>query len=171
MPINVIEIFNLEDYIVKFKNNIEEILSNYTRKEFKELIKACNDEKKVANLRTSLAELFLENYNIRLGEIQLKNRKGQKILESYAEDIYSLSTFYLDKQFSETINEIFSVNIKPGDFIREKKRTEILINQLYGAVEINRKKPEKMASIDDSIKTILMKLDNLNNKYSKVLEN
>jgi hypothetical protein len=38
-------------------------------------------------------ELF-DEFNLNEGDIILKNRKGNKLAESYSEDIYNLSVFY-----------------------------------------------------------------------------
>ena len=49
-----------------------------------------------------------EEYNAGNNELIIKTRKGNKAIESLADDIYSLSIFYLEKQFSENIDEIFT---------------------------------------------------------------
>ena len=53
-----------------------------------------------------------EECEIDWNDISLKIRRGINKIENIIADIYTLSHFYLDKNFSEHINEIFCLKAK-----------------------------------------------------------
>jgi hypothetical protein len=67
-------------------------------------------------------------------DVILKSRRGIKQIENNIMDIYTLSHFYLDKQISDEINEIFSLRTKPFEYIKEKSRIKFLVDKVYTSV-------------------------------------
>ncbi len=63
--------------------------------------------------------------------------RGSKI-DNIIADIYTLAHFFLDKQFSEQINEIVCLKVKPFDYFREKNRTKFLIEKVYSCLPSNK---------------------------------
>ena len=117
MNADKVDILESEKYIADYFNELDFNIRNKSKKQFKERLKSMNADnlKKIRNL---LALEVYDEYNLKEGEMYLKNRKGNKIIESYSEDIYNLSYFYLDRKFSDPLDDIFSVGVKPGVFIK-----------------------------------------------------
>lgn len=87
------EILEDENYIYKYLNKLESIFNKFNKKEVKDSLKSCNTEK-LKHIRNKLSLELFDEFNLNEGDIILKNRKGNKLAESYSEDIYNLSVFY-----------------------------------------------------------------------------
>ena len=104
------------------------------------------------------------------GDIILKNRKGNKLAESYSEDIYNLSVFYLDRTFIDPLNELFTVGIKPQVLIKERQEKEKLTIRLKEKSDSNLVKRDKdMSTTETILKEILEKINNVNKKVDGVV--
>jgi len=75
-----------------------------------------------------------EECEICMKDVILKSRRGIKQIENNIMDIYTLSHFYLDKQISDEINEIFCLRTKPFEYIKEKSRIKFLVDKVYTSV-------------------------------------
>jgi hypothetical protein len=104
------------------------------------------------------------------GDIILKNRKGNKLAESYSEDIYNLSVFYLDRTFIDPLNELFTVGIKPQVLIKERQEKEKLTIRLKEKSDSNLVKRDKdMLTTETILKEILKKINNVDKKVDGVV--
>lgn len=120
---------------------------------------------KLKKIRNELALDVYEEFNLKEGEIYLKNRKGNKIMETYFEDIYNLSYFYLDRKFSEPLNEIFSIGVKPYVFIKNRIKEESKTKQKTEAKNSSMSETDSiLQAILKSITEVKEKVDNVSNK-------
>ena len=92
----------------------------------------------------------------------LKNRKGNKIIESYSEDIYNLSYFYIDSKFTDPLDDIFSVGVKPGVFIKNIIKLEGIEKQ---GKEISN---SIMSDTDKVLQAILKSIDEVKGKVDHI---
>jgi hypothetical protein len=165
----ILDTFNHDKYPSRFLDNIERIINCYTKIEFSNVMKSINIDK-LSKIRNILGDICIEEIGFKPGEMELKSRKGNKINASYAQDIYFLSIFYLDKTFIEQLNEILKVIIKPEDLIKERNKATEVIDQLKEAT--NKKDKEikniKRMSTDATLKEILSKLQSIGEKVEGV---
>jgi len=120
---------------------------------------------KLKKIRNELALEVYEEYNIKDGEIYLKNRKGNKIIETYLEDIYNLSYFYLDRKFSEPLNELFLIGVKPYEFIQNRLKEESTPKQKTESKDSSMSETDNiLQAILKSITEVKDKVDNVSNK-------
>jgi len=169
------EILEDENYIYKYLNKLESIFNklesifNNNKKEVKDSLKSCNTEK-LKHIRNKLSLELFDEFNLNEGDIILKNRKGNKLAESYSEDIYNLSVFYLDRTFIDPLNELFTVGIKPQVLIKERQEKEKLTIRLKEKSDSNLVKRDKdMLTTETILKEILEKINNVDKKVDGVV--
>ena len=169
--INILDIIKQENYLQTFINNLESILRDYNLKEFKETMRL-GDAERIEKIRESLARMTCEECDIDMNDVFLKPRRGNNKKDNCIADIYTLSHFFLDKQFSDQINDIFCLKTKPFDYINEKNKTKFLIEKVYSIIPIskstNRSDTEIMAD-DEKLQKILTGLESMNNSIQMIL--
>jgi hypothetical protein len=169
--INILEIIKQENYLQTFINNLEYILRDYSLKDIKETMRL-GDGERIEKIREILARMTCEECDIDMNDVFLKPRRGNNKKEKFIADIYTLSHFFLDKQFSDQINEIFCLKTKPFDYINEKNRTKFLIEKVYSIIPIskstNTSDIETMAD-DEKLQKILSGLESMNNSIQMIL--
>jgi hypothetical protein len=70
--------------------------------------------------------LRLEN-----NHLVIKSRKGHNQNNRLACDIYYLSIFYLDNNYTEIIDDTYSVVTKPSVAVNEKNKIKSLVESVY----------------------------------------
>lgn len=114
----------------------------------------------------------MEEINIKKGDLLIKTRRGMKQKEKLVADIYNLSLYYLDKIVNESINEIFTINIKPSEFIKEKNKVSedtCQFNKIRS--ETSNKEKENMTNNDEVLQTILQTVQSLKSQVDNISKN
>jgi hypothetical protein len=126
-----------ENYLQLFINNLELILREYNLNDLKETLRL-GDGEKIEKIRENLARMMCEECEIEWNDICLKTRRGGNKIDNIVADIYTLSHFFLDKHYSEQLNEIVCLKVKPFDYFREKNRNKFLIEKIYSCIPSNK---------------------------------
>ena len=167
--INILDIFNQDNFSNKFVNKIDTILAEYSREEFINTTTLCDDVKLEA-LKLKLSKIVCEACDIHEENLIIKNRRGLRYKESTSNDIYTLSHFYLDNNFSEEINEIYTIGKKPFEYLKEKQQTKNLIDQLYASIPHQNPSPTS-STMEESLKQIIVSMGNLNDQMKSMIDN
>ena len=168
--LNLLEVINKRDCFYKFVNNIEQIILSYSKEEFIDSLNTVKDVEILEEIRNKLGDYMLEVCDIDSEALMLKRRQSNnaRYKLNLSNDIYLLSHFCLDKNLSEEINEIFNIGIKPFDFISEKKKIKLEIDQLYHKLN---PVGEKSGNMEETLKTIAVAMNTMQEQMKEVLAN
>jgi hypothetical protein len=85
MTANKNESLELDIHSREFINKLNDLIGNNSKKEVKEKLKQYNIES-LRNIRNKLAVNFFKEFNIKEGDIIIKNRKGNRVVDAYLEE-------------------------------------------------------------------------------------
>ena len=161
------EIIKNSDFKKKYYNNLDKIISQFNQTSFRETVKLI-DVNHLINLRKFLSETFISDLDIKIS-LSLKYRKGDKVKEALASDCYILTYCIVEGLITEEINNIYNLNLKPTQYIKEKEEIDIYISRIYNKLGLN-SNIMSGETPNNNMNVIMDMLSSINNSLKSIKE-